>query len=475
MKKEYHIFLVFLLFSTLSKAQTTFDLSLGSKGCKQNALNPIERKDDYLFLYNKGACSVEETSLLLISKDGILKDSIPVKSFLGKNFPIGRNIRVGKEYYFLGVENLNSNPNFIFCKVDSSFKLLKTKSYIFSDLNSANGDKISFKLSEDKRSFYFIFGQTLFEKSYLGTIDTGLNNIVIKNVSTIIDDVFDLVELGNKQGYLISTLSYQYKSDTLFENIQKLNFANDLRQSHQVAQFGKKYLVIGEKGLNDKLNEADRDIAVYLVDPDLKNSKYLRIGKKGGTTQDTVDKVAINNLYIRNSNQFFILGLTFKDYLTSRSSWINVSIVDSNLNLLGTRYYKNENEENLPTGIIGTSDNCVLFCGISTAKNGNSTAFITKVKIDDFLTSNEETSNKDIEINVFPNPVKEELTISFEEYDTRTDAKLELYDTMGRLVYTQKWNYPYQTLNIAVLQSGIYFYSIHLGNKKVKIGKLVKE
>jgi hypothetical protein len=475
MKKKSNIFFLLLLFGTILEAQTTFDLSLGIKGCSQTALCPIERKDDYLLVYNRGTCSAKGSNLLLVSKDGILKDSIAVKSLFGKNFPIIRSIKVGKDYYFFGVDATSANPNLIFCKVDSSFKLLKKNDYTFLDLNSDDGSKISFKWSEDKRSFYFIYGQTLFGKSYLGKIDTGLNNIVIKNVSTMIDDVFDIVELHDKQGYLISTLDFQYKSDTLFENIQKLGFAKDLHQVHQLAQFGKKYLVIGEKYKDDKLTNEQHDIAVYLLDFNLKSSKYLRIGKKGSTNQDTVDKVAIQNLYIRNSNQFFILGLTFKDYPLSYDSWVNVSTVDSNLNLLGTKYYRSANDNNIPMSIMGTSDNCILFCGTSIPKIGSSTAFITKVKIDDFLTSDEETSNKNIEVKVFPNPVKEEITILFDEYDTKTDAKLELYDTMGRLVYTEKWNYPYQTLNIASLQSGIYFYSIYLGNKKVKIGKLVKE
>jgi len=77
-------------------------------------------------------------------------------------------------------------------------------------------------------------------------------------------------------------------------------------------------------------------------------------------------------------------------------------------------------------------------------------------------------------INVFPNPAREGVNITFTDY-LPLDAKAVFYDAIGHRLKVQRLHSGRNTmLLLAGLQKGLYFYEIREGDVLLKSGKLVK-
>ncbi len=82
-------------------------------------------------------------------------------------------------------------------------------------------------------------------------------------------------------------------------------------------------------------------------------------------------------------------------------------------------------------------------------------------------------SNKELNVVVYPNPVKENLNIRFNTAIT-TDGSIEIYGIMGNLVYTSVINKGTSELqlNVKGINPGLYFYTIRVDNNKINSGKI---
>ncbi len=78
-----------------------------------------------------------------------------------------------------------------------------------------------------------------------------------------------------------------------------------------------------------------------------------------------------------------------------------------------------------------------------------------------------------VSINVFPNPARGGVNITFTNYLPR-DAKIVLFDAVGHRHKVQPLQTGRNTLRLDGLQAGIYFYEIWEGELLLKSGKLVK-
>lgn len=74
------------------------------------------------------------------------------------------------------------------------------------------------------------------------------------------------------------------------------------------------------------------------------------------------------------------------------------------------------------------------------------------------------------QIDLYPNPASEMIHIKLIE---KGNYSLTITDVCGRMISNAKFNTGYTTLDIANLNSGIYFYSIH-NNNKIFSGKFIK-
>ena len=471
-KLLFLIFFTYISFTHLF-AQDNFDLVINRSDCSQIVFSPIERKNDYLLAYNIAGCTDKESNIIILSKKGKILDSIPVKSFFGSDFLLQSMVQVNNEYYLFGFEDVpnDSVTKIIFCKVDTSFKLVAKNIFsIGTPYKNSDLDRISIKLNKDKSQFYFVYGKTFGNLSYAGSIDIDLKKVTIKNVSKTISDIFEITELKNKQGFLITGIDYQFKTDTLFGNIQKLNFTKDLHQTQSISRLDNKYYFAGEAYKDDNFLKSQHDIIIIKVNDSFQIEKKLRIGKGG----DTTSKIGIKGLSIGSSNRIYVAGLTFTDYINgSYDSWLNISVLDSNLNLIGTKYLKGT-DFNAPLGIIETGDKNILFCGFITPKNEKTKAFVTKININNFLTADTDLKFYEPLIKFFPNPVQDELVVEFQEYDNQHDIKLQIYNSLGKLVHSEEGNLPYQRIDVRDFSNGIYFYNLYVANQLIKTGKFIK-
>lgn len=88
------------------------------------------------------------------------------------------------------------------------------------------------------------------------------------------------------------------------------------------------------------------------------------------------------------------------------------------------------------------------------------------------LTTNisQNTTNNNF-ISIFPNPVTDIVNINLGTLKENTEIKI--YNTFGKLVFTERLTTQNTILNVHNLQSGIYFYHILVGEKSIKTEKIM--
>lgn len=75
-------------------------------------------------------------------------------------------------------------------------------------------------------------------------------------------------------------------------------------------------------------------------------------------------------------------------------------------------------------------------------------------------------------IKVYPNPVKELITVSVPE--NIAEFSIQFYNSTGQIVLTENSNNTIQNISLHALPNGIYFYKIDAANT-IKTGKLIKQ
>lgn len=92
--------------------------------------------------------------------------------------------------------------------------------------------------------------------------------------------------------------------------------------------------------------------------------------------------------------------------------------------------------------------------------------------------STNELENSDRDIHVYPNPTNTELCIESNHAFSPYSLSVKIWDLNGNIVNSLPEINSNSVLKVDVdvsaLESGVYFYSIKSGEKKVKMGKLIK-
>ena len=77
-------------------------------------------------------------------------------------------------------------------------------------------------------------------------------------------------------------------------------------------------------------------------------------------------------------------------------------------------------------------------------------------------------------IKIYPNPAKELLYLDFSEKNKSfQNANIQIYDTFGRLLLTQKINENLNSIDISSLENGMYVYKIMGENAVLGSGKII--
>ena len=78
-----------------------------------------------------------------------------------------------------------------------------------------------------------------------------------------------------------------------------------------------------------------------------------------------------------------------------------------------------------------------------------------------------------VRLFLFSNPTTKDLTSEYMKTDESINAFIEIYNLMGSLVFTKELSDAKTTIDLNVLSSGSYLYSIKYGNNTLKQNKLV--
>jgi len=84
-----------------------------------------------------------------------------------------------------------------------------------------------------------------------------------------------------------------------------------------------------------------------------------------------------------------------------------------------------------------------------------------------------QSTTKEINASVFPNPAKDKITVKFTE-TIANEGSIEFYGMMGNLVYTTTITKgaAEMQININSLKSGLYFYTVKVNDTKITSGKI---
>ena len=82
---------------------------------------------------------------------------------------------------------------------------------------------------------------------------------------------------------------------------------------------------------------------------------------------------------------------------------------------------------------------------------------------------------KNVGLNVYPNPVSTQLNISYSIEGSVNNARVDVYDVLGQKINTYKLNNNKGQLNIDVehLNSGVYFYTIKVNEKMIRTERVM--
>jgi len=91
------------------------------------------------------------------------------------------------------------------------------------------------------------------------------------------------------------------------------------------------------------------------------------------------------------------------------------------------------------------------------------------------ILSTSELINNKANINSYPNPATNNLTINYSFDGNIGNAKIELYDVLGQRVNTYNLlnNKGQLNLNVSELNSGVYFYAVKVDGKTLKTERVI--
>ena len=164
-----------------------------------------------------------------------------------------------------------------------------------------------------------------------------------------------------------------------------------------------------------------------------------------------IDSVLINNKYRKRIN--------FGD---SSANWIREVWIEG----IG----------NIPRGLLYTSDPNTPICDFNNTlicfKQNDILLYMDSAFSKCYFYYDDIKENETFEknIKIFPNPVSNELTISF---DKSTKATFFLYNIYGKLLKSKHFFSNKTTLSLSGYSDGIYYYSIKSGEKIIKNGVLI--
>jgi len=173
--------------------------------------------------------------------------------------------------------------------------------------------------------------------------------------------------------------------------------------------------------------------------------------------------------YLDINNIFFTWSKNYDDWFQTMPSWIVVTKLDSNFNIIYDRYYGGDAMYS-SYFIEATEDGGCVILGIVYKYQGyDYDLYLIKTDENGLVTSIEENKRQGkIKIQVFPNPCTER--ISFDHDLTLVD----IFDQKGQLVLRYQNYNQFSNIVVGQLQSGVYIYRALSKEGGFASGKFVK-
>ena len=110
-----------------------------------------------------------------------------------------------------------------------------------------------------------------------------------------------------------------------------------------------------------------------------------------------------------------------------------------------------------------------------TVSNENGSDTKCKELTFEIVNTSNTSGNKEAVVSVFPNPFQRYLTFSLRTGWLPTDARVLIYDQVGRPVQNRRLSAGMNTLDMGEVPAGVYFYQLIAEGRIIESGKVVKQ
>ncbi|MBQ21045.1 MAG: hypothetical protein CMD31_09845 [Flavobacteriales bacterium] len=162
-----------------------------------------------------------------------------------------------------------------------------------------------------------------------------------------------------------------------------------------------------------------------------------------------------------------------QDNATTRNAFLDLSSIDLIKDTVNNTWM-GVSVNNQAFALTNKSVHHIQVAKAIKAKATNSNMRVSAVPKDIFAGITE-NANESANVQVYPNPVSNELNISHDLSVKEGAIHLEIMDVMGRVLINKTINHTNNQIDINQLSSGLYFYNVLQNDKVVQSGKLVVE
>jgi len=188
----------------------------------------------------------------------------------------------------------------------------------------------------------------------------------------------------------------------------------------------------------------------------------------GGSTLQSTEAI-VEAAFTEANTEFLV-----EDNTATRNDFINLSAIDLAKDTLTNTWF-GTSISNQVFELTNKSVHHIQVAKAIKASITNTNARENLMAKDIFagITQNADALNS--KVQVYPNPVNNELTINHNLLVKEGTISLEIMDIMGRILINKTINNTNNQIDITVLSSGLYFYTISQNDNVVQSGKLVVE
>ena len=232
------------------------------------------------------------------------------------------------------------------------------------------------------------------------------------------------------------------------------------------------YLATSSKSKSNPSN--DEDCRLYEYD-DSGTSVSVTNHIVRGTDQWDMPAM-LKGVDVAEDNTVFFAYTLNVGFMNDMDSWMMIERTDADFDTISTVYYDLGGYDNIHSeayGITATSDDGALlaFSSVNLDNTNQHWTTITKFPAEAFL-GIDEAHNNGLKVAIaYPNPGKDVLNI-------RTglkDAKVEVYDMNGRMVYRQEITENVTSIDAEGWPAGSYVWKAIANGKEVESGKWIKQ